>query len=339
MIEPLLSICIPTFNRSFYLDKLLENISGQIDDSMAGLVQVCVSNNASADDTDDIIKKWAARSPFRIINSRNETNIGFDLNIRKVASLADGKYCWFMGDDDLFNDDAIRTMLKELESGHDIYLCDKVVCTIDMEPRNYSPWLSGPEGDADFNFSVMSEKIEFFKRVQSVGAAFGFISTIIVLKKRWNEAILVKEYMVAGYYHVITMFSIINIQKNVRLKYIRKFLVLYRGDNKSSSLSIDMSLRRHVMDFELYSKLSDLYFKDNAILKRYFLEILNKELSFTQLLFTALALPVKNNSETINNINMVPFNILKMSMFNIAVRLPFKKILLIFLRKIKRLIK
>src|SRR5262249_43627784 len=73
--EPLLSICIPTYNRSHFLKECLRSLFAQTFDHSA--VEVIVSDNASTDDTPNVVRKYAERYPI-VKYVRNETNIGAD---------------------------------------------------------------------------------------------------------------------------------------------------------------------------------------------------------------------------------------------------------------------
>jgi len=52
--KPFLTIAIPTYNRAIYLKNLLNCIVPQAED-LCGLVQICISNNSSTDNTREII--------------------------------------------------------------------------------------------------------------------------------------------------------------------------------------------------------------------------------------------------------------------------------------------
>ncbi|BBI33988.1 glycosyltransferase [Cohnella abietis] len=94
---PLLSICIPTYNRSANLDRCLHSILTQIKTGTP--VEVLVSDNASTDDTPEVVRRYAARYPF-VKYSRNSENIGADRNIYHVMRLAQGTFIKMQGDDD-----------------------------------------------------------------------------------------------------------------------------------------------------------------------------------------------------------------------------------------------
>lgn len=110
---PLLSICIPTFNRAAYLDICLQSIFSQIGNNE--LIEVVVSDNASTDATPEVISKYMALySNMRAV--RNDTNIGGDPNIYYVTTLGRGKYVKMQGDDDYFVAGTIMPLLHLLHS-------------------------------------------------------------------------------------------------------------------------------------------------------------------------------------------------------------------------------
>lgn len=54
--QPLLSICIPTYNRSTYLEEALCNIIN--DTSFSDDIEIIISDNASTDNTQEIVSKY-----------------------------------------------------------------------------------------------------------------------------------------------------------------------------------------------------------------------------------------------------------------------------------------
>jgi abequosyltransferase len=102
--HPLLSIVIPTYNRAHHLNNILHSIYNQICDE--DLVEVVVTDNASPDTTQVIGETYA--SLFSSLHySRNKQNIGADLNIAHVSSLAKGSFIKLNGDDDYWRDGAL----------------------------------------------------------------------------------------------------------------------------------------------------------------------------------------------------------------------------------------
>lgn len=94
----LLSVCIPTYNRSQLLKQTLDELLPQIPASAD--VEVVISDNASPDDTVAVVEELQTRYSFIRLH-RNDTNIGADDNAMKCLDLAQGRYFWFCSDDDV----------------------------------------------------------------------------------------------------------------------------------------------------------------------------------------------------------------------------------------------
>jgi len=113
---PLLSICIPTYNRAQHLQNCLHSIAlacPQVKDK----IEVCISDNASEDETPRIIAAHAITAPVR--TSRNDTNLGIPRNFLNVVGLATGEFAWLVGDDDIMLPDGLVRMVKMLEAQPD----------------------------------------------------------------------------------------------------------------------------------------------------------------------------------------------------------------------------
>ena len=69
-----LSICIPTYNRSYYLDNCLNSIKLAIEETDLN-VEVCISDNYSEEKIDRIIKKYMKH--FKIIFNKKLTKLWY----------------------------------------------------------------------------------------------------------------------------------------------------------------------------------------------------------------------------------------------------------------------
>jgi glycosyltransferase involved in cell wall biosynthesis len=114
MSQPIISICIPTYNRSITLNKLFNNLT-QIKSTYGEAVEICVSNNQSTDNTLDVIKDWTARLNLKVITQAN--NIGATMNFIGVTKIATGKWLLIIGDDDLFIKSGFDSMIELLTAG------------------------------------------------------------------------------------------------------------------------------------------------------------------------------------------------------------------------------
>lgn len=112
-MEYLLSICIPTYNRDKYLSNLLESIISNVD-SFNFNVEICISDNGSTDDTEVVVKKASER--IRLKYKRNGENLGIPQNFLNVVEMAEGKYAWLIGDDDLLMGNSLDRLFRLLKS-------------------------------------------------------------------------------------------------------------------------------------------------------------------------------------------------------------------------------
>jgi len=108
-----LSICLPTYNRANYLNKLLNIIKQQVFPN----VEIVISNNASIDNTQIVIEQFIKNNAhIKIVQINQPTNIGFDKNVLSVIMAASGDYCWLVSDDDTILPDAINNILNLINS-------------------------------------------------------------------------------------------------------------------------------------------------------------------------------------------------------------------------------
>lgn len=98
-ISPLISICIPSYNRTTELERLLRSID--VDPSV---VEIVISEDFSRNRNliRSIVEKFKSSSKYVVHYYENESNLGFDANIRSLVDKSQGDFIIFMGDDDYF---------------------------------------------------------------------------------------------------------------------------------------------------------------------------------------------------------------------------------------------
>jgi glycosyltransferase involved in cell wall biosynthesis len=107
-----LSICIPTYNRCQHLTNCLQSIVSN--KARATLdFEVCVSDNCSADDTAQVVRR--AQAHIDIKYHRNARNLGIPKNFLNVVEMANGEFVWLIGDDDLLVPTALEELCKLIE--------------------------------------------------------------------------------------------------------------------------------------------------------------------------------------------------------------------------------
>lgn len=97
--RPLFSICIPAYNRAKHLPALLDSVFSQGFDSFE--VVICEDVSRERKQIGAIAASYAAAHPGFVRYIENAVNLGYDANIRELVSQAAGRFCFFMGNDDV----------------------------------------------------------------------------------------------------------------------------------------------------------------------------------------------------------------------------------------------
>ena len=110
--KPLLSICIPTYNRATYLEKCLESIVQQ--EGFDDRVEIVISDNCSTDDTQKIGEIYSERYS-NVKYFRNEENV-LDKNFTLVFQRANGVLRKLTNDTILYYSGAIQYMIDAVNA-------------------------------------------------------------------------------------------------------------------------------------------------------------------------------------------------------------------------------
>ncbi|HMS64700.1 MAG TPA: glycosyltransferase family 2 protein [Ignavibacteria bacterium] len=111
----ILTISIPTWNRSALLKELLDLLAFQIINfNLESKIEILVSDNGSEDDTEKVMTGFSQNHSFVTYN-RNKTNIGASGNVLKSMETAEGKFTLFLGDDDRINKNCLSGLITFLE--------------------------------------------------------------------------------------------------------------------------------------------------------------------------------------------------------------------------------
>ena len=117
--RPLLSICISTYNRSAWVDISLKNLSRLLPNYNPD-IEIVICDNASTDDTSDIVQPFLSRKDFSYYS--NPVNVGIIGNLRITANHAAGKYIWILEDDNLIRIGCIEKIIKIIRDNPDLAL-------------------------------------------------------------------------------------------------------------------------------------------------------------------------------------------------------------------------
>ena len=125
MHTPLVSFCIPTYNRSRYLESLLAGLCSQLE-HFPYPFELVIADNASPDHTQAVVESFANKLPIRSL--RHAENIGGYPNIQFVMTQAIGRYLVYLSDDDCLLGDQVAAAVAKMEADPEIAIV-------------YAPWL------------------------------------------------------------------------------------------------------------------------------------------------------------------------------------------------------
>ena len=115
MNTPFLSIGIPTYNRAALLREALEAIATQLDATFGPQVEIIVSDNASTDETQAIVKQLVSSYPsLYLVYFRQSENLGADANVNTLLKMATGEFVYLLSDDDILLPGAVATVFSLL---------------------------------------------------------------------------------------------------------------------------------------------------------------------------------------------------------------------------------
>ena len=195
MNRPLLSICIPTYNRAPYLRVCLEHIVRQFsNENVRDRVEIVVSDNCSPDDT-EIIGREYERNYSNIRYFRNEENKGFDLNVVNVVEKARGVYCWYMGDDDIIRNGELESIVEFL-NGHAV-----AVLTVGSKLIATPKEIESNDQKSKGQFHLFGD----FNKFREQGNCVGIFSVLILNRDLLLKFIDVNDFVEGWLYYEVVL--------------------------------------------------------------------------------------------------------------------------------------
>lgn len=100
MTKMFVSILIPSYNRPGTLLRLLNSIDVVRPDIE---IVICEDNSPLRTEIRNVVNSFTQAHPeITLLYIENESNLGYDKNLRQLINNAEGEYVVFMGDDDMF---------------------------------------------------------------------------------------------------------------------------------------------------------------------------------------------------------------------------------------------
>ena len=115
--QPLVSVCIPTYNGERFIDEALQSVFSQTYKN----IELIISDDKSADNTINIIISAMKNCPFHYLIS-NHMPCGIGANWNNCIRNANGKYIKFLFQDDTLKNDCVEKMVRLAECDDQIGL-------------------------------------------------------------------------------------------------------------------------------------------------------------------------------------------------------------------------
>lgn len=117
-MKPLISVVIPCYNVSKYLNKCLDSVLNQT----LKEIEVIAINDGSTDNTLDILKSYKD-SRLKVFD---QENMGQAKTRNKAIKICKSEYVFFLDSDDYIDTDLLEKLYNKAIEGNDIVLCGRV---------------------------------------------------------------------------------------------------------------------------------------------------------------------------------------------------------------------
>ena len=231
---------------------LLESIAQQITPE----VEVVISDDASTDDTADVIESFRPRLP-QLTYEKVDSALRYDRNLLRAVALARGEFCWLFGDDDRLEPSALAAVLSALKE-------DRALTGLTTGRISYDSALTD-------RLPVRALKQQETKLFCDAGETFlrlldrlGFLSCQVVQRRIWNE-IVRQENLEPYFTGYVQLYVIARILVHApRWQFLSTECVAFRADN--DSFRALGQLGRLTMDVCGYEKImGDVFGRDSRL--------------------------------------------------------------------------
>lgn len=202
--KPLISICIPTFNRAETLKKTLALLTSDPYFQQSDLVEIVISDNCSTDHTASVVKNYSKKFPNKVIYHRNTHNL-LDENFEMVLRKSHGVFRKLQNDSFGIEPGLLECLVKIISS-----LQDKkpVVFLVNEEPKSDEETLLNFDSLDSFlgavsykstwigGFGIWAEDLDQFTDFsRAVDLKLTQTDVLLRMVARKKHAVVIKELM------------------------------------------------------------------------------------------------------------------------------------------------
>lgn len=196
-MSPKLSIAIPTYNRSQFLQGALDRLFA-CNTILDAQIEIVISDNASTDNTENIVRSAAEKYGKEIHYFRNEKNLGIDGNIHQVVNRSRGEYVWMLSDDDVIADNAIDYVLNKINQQ------DFCFHFLNAKPLN----LEGKTSKViDTDKDIITTDNNIF--IEKIWVWATFISSFLFKREHWMNVHNRADYIGTDIYLTYTLYALL----------------------------------------------------------------------------------------------------------------------------------
>jgi abequosyltransferase len=334
----ILSICIPTYNFGKFIGQTLDSLIPELRDE----VEVLILDAGSEDETSEVVlEKINKHSQIYFFDQKYRG--GIDRDIETLVGLARGVYCWLLSADDLLIPGSIDKVLKLIISNNDLYLCENLLCNIDLDIQSNNPIFDEIKSPYLFDLSNKKERLIYFKNAKTTEAFFSFLSGPIFKKSLWNRGDKIPSSFYGTCWILAGKFLSL-IPHGLNVCYVGEPFIYKRGENDSfSDKGIVNRLRISV---EGFNHIAQFIFGINSLEVWHINRVVRNEWPLSRLLWVKSLVDKKDigNIEMLNYVvkqyysNAFPGKNLSYSVFKYTPTSFVKFLLLIKARSVKKLI-
>ncbi len=202
---PILSVCIPTYNRHDFLMKNLLYFKNHNSSD----IEIIISDNASSDGTyEDVLNfiNGNCLSNFRYF--RNTENIGPDANFKKALSYSNGTFSYLLGDDDFLKDDFLDIVVPFL-------VRNQYVSFVSLASQK----MLKKSNDGNLSKTFCNDQLEQF--LVDVGPNITFMSLMIFNKE------IMKKVLSEDFHYEKNLFQSFLVVSTINHQAMSNFCILY----------------------------------------------------------------------------------------------------------------
>lgn len=228
----LLTILIPTYNRSNKLLRLLNQIYFYLnkDEKYSRIIDVIISDNGSIDNTkDDVTSFIKFKNNFKYF--RQSENKGFDNNIKLLYDYADSEFVWYFSDDDILFEVAFDKIINSLtRKKPDILLFS----------------FAQPHTNKELTFNFPSSSFDVIKVSEIIELIALYPKVSIYVLKKISIPLEDQNYLDTiigkGFYFLSLSYSIISLSKKPKMTIISEQLASCDDEFTNFSIPPDIFL-------------------------------------------------------------------------------------------------